>query len=479
MKRLEEFRRQSALVVGDLMVDRYIVGEVERISPEAPVPILRQREVKSKLGGSGNVILNVASLGAKVRAVGRIGDDSDGLFISSELQALGVDDSHVFANGQTIVKTRVVAHNQQFIRIDDETIVAPDDAIIEWIIAEIDTILDGIDVVIISDYAKGFVTEQIAQVFISAAKAKSIPILVDPKGKAGKKYRGATALTPNSHEFLELVGLAALGDEGEIKAHGLRLCDEYNFDHLILTRSEKGISVIDRARGSKNDHPAAARDIVDVTGAGDTVVSVIALALSTGFSLDECAQLANVAASLVISRFGAAQTTIEEMDLALDAGSCKMPGMVSLLADIETLRDQGKRIVFTNGCFDIVHAGHISNFQQAREFGDVLVVGVNSDESICRLKGAARPIIGLDDRMSLLSAIRYVDYVVPFDEDTPQSLIERIRPDVLVKGKDWQGKEVAGQAFVESYGGKAEFIDLEEGLSTSSVINRIKDGFAG
>ncbi len=473
MRSLEDFRKQTVLVVGDMMVDKYILGSVSRISPEAPVPVLRQDRIDRKLGGAGNVIINAVSYGAKVRAVGCIGNDNEGKYFRESLQKLGVDEQYMFDSGSTIVKTRVSASNQQFIRIDEEEIVPPPAEIVSAIQNNLTNLMDGVTVVIISDYAKGFVTEELAQMIISAAKEKAIPVLVDPKGKSAAKYRGASAMTPNTKEFLDMTGLSALPDEENIRAEGLRLCQENDMDYLIYTRSEMGISTITRKNGVKRDYPAVEKEVIDVTGAGDTVVTTIALAMGAGFSLNDCIKIANIAASIVISRFGAAQTTIEELTEAMNPRVNPARTLEQILNEIEHLKAQGKRIVFTNGCFDLVHAGHISSFRQARAFGDVLIVGVNSDDSIRRIKGETRPIVDLKNRMTLLSALDCVDYVIPFEDDTPQALIEMIKPDVLVKGKDWEGKEVAGGDFIRSYGGSVEFIELEQGLSTTNIIKKI------
>lgn len=474
MRNLSAFRNQSVLIAGDIMVDKYILGTVERISPEAPVPVLLQNEVKCRLGGAGNVIANVTSLGAKVRALVRVGKDAGGEFIRKSLRSLDVDDRYIVTSGRTIVKTRVAACNQQFMRIDEELIVSLSKQEIEQITQDIDTILQDITVVIISDYAKGFITEQLSQLIIQAARKRGIPVLVDPKGKDASKYKGATAVTPNSKEFLDLTGLATMPTEDGIEASALRLCHRNDLCYLIFTRSEKGISVIDAAAGKKEDYPAVVKEVVDVTGAGDTVVASIALAMGAGADISECVQIANIAASIVISRFGAAQVSIEELDQVMEPPLKKPYDLDTVIEQLECAKDCGKRVVFTNGCFDLVHAGHISSFRQAKSFGDVLVVGVNSDESVRRLKGKTRPIVDLKNRMALLSAIECVDFVVPFYEDTPQALIERIRPDVLVKGMDWMGKEVAGSEYVRSYGGRVEFIDLEQGLSTTSIVHKIK-----
>lgn len=473
MKGLEKFRDQMVLIIGDMMVDKYIIGSVDRISPEAPVPVLRQKKVSRKLGGTGNVIINATSLGAKVRAIGRIGDDSEGTYFIENLRSQGVDAQYIFTSGSTIAKTRVSASNQQFIRIDEEMIVPPSAQIIQTIREEIDEIFQGITVAIISDYGKGFITEELAQIIIKAAKQRNIPVLIDPKGKSPAKYKGATAITPNNKEFLDLTGLSTLPDEDGIAVEGKRFCDDNDFAYLIFTRSEKGISTVNGATGEKRDYPAVEQEVIDVTGAGDTVVTTIALAMGAGMSMSKCVKIANTAASIVISRFGAAQTTVEELSAALLPDAKVVTDIDAALAKIEALKNKGKRIVFTNGCFDLVHAGHISSFHQAREFGDVLVVGVNSDDSIRRIKGEKRPIVDLKNRMTLLSALECVDFVIPFEDDTPQKLIEMVKPDVLVKGKDWEGKEVAGGAFVRACGGSVEFIELEQGLSTTNIIKKI------
>lgn len=474
MINLEEFKKQFVLVVGDMMVDRYIIGDVNRISPEAPVPVLLQKKVTHKLGGTGNVILNVASLGAKVRAVGRVGADEEGRFFRQTLRQSGIDDQFLFTGNSTIVKTRVSACNQQFLRIDDETVMPPEAEVLNTIKSKADKILEGITVVIISDYGKGFVSEELAQCVIQAARNKKIPVLVDPKGKSAVKYRGASAITPNNKEFLDLTGLSALPDEEGIRTAALELCRSCSLEYVIMTRSEKGISTICCETGEKHDYPAAVKEIIDVTGAGDTVISVLALAVGAHFELPQSVRLANIAASIVISRFGAAQTTIPELSAAMPSALKVLPDSKCTLKQIEHLKKQGKKIVFTNGCFDLVHAGHISSFRQAKSLGDILVVGVNSDDSIRRIKGSERPVVDLKNRMTLLSALKSVDFVIPFDEDTPENLIRQIKPDILVKGKDWEGRKIAGDDFVRSYGGRVVFLNLEPGLSTTNIINKIK-----
>lgn len=365
MTSLDNFRKQCVLIVGDLMVDRYIIGTVDRISPEAPIPVLLQQQITRKLGGMGNVVLNVASLSAKVRVVGRVGSDEEGRYLRDTLKENGVDDSYVFSEGKTIVKTRVAASNQQFLRIDEETILPPSREIVEALQSGIDRMMKDITVVIISDYAKGFVTEEVAQIIIGGARRAGIPVLVDPKGKSAAKYRGATAMTPNTKEFKDMAGLSALPDEEGIRAAAAKLCLENDLKYLIYTRSEKGISTIYGKTGEKQDYPAVEKEVVDVTGAGDTVVSVLALSMASGFELRRCVKMANVAASIVISRFGAAQTTIEELDGELHPSRKKVMDPQRMIQTIHQLQQGGKHIVFTNGCFDLVHAGHISSFRQA------------------------------------------------------------------------------------------------------------------
>lgn len=474
MRDLENFKKQVVLVAGDMMVDKYIMGSVDRISPEAPVPVLKKNEVRRKLGGAGNVIMNLTNLGAKVRALGRIGVDDEGSFFCDELRKCGVDDRFISREGSTIVKTRVSANGQQFIRIDEEVIREPSAEVLEKISVCVDDIFYGVTVVIISDYAKGFVTEKVCQLLIKTAKRYNIPILVDPKGDCANKYEGATAVTPNQKEFADLTRMPTTVNEEWIKEAGLKLCKAHRWEYVICTRSEKGISVICNDTQQKTDYPAVSQEVVDVTGAGDTVVSTIALAMASEFTLDECVKVGIAAASIVIARFGAAQTTIEELKQVLCPYSNAGWDKNATISYLHSLQKAGKRIVFTNGCFDLLHAGHISSLRQARSLGDILVVGLNSDNSIKRLKGLGRPIVDIKNRLQLLASINCVDFVIPFEEDTPQNLIEQVRPDILVKGKDWEGKGIAGEEFVRSYGGTVAYLEMEQGLSTTSIIQKIQ-----
>ena len=476
MKSLESFKEQNVLVIGDLMIDKYIIGNVSRISPEAPVPVLSQTRIERKLGGAGNVLANLKSLGATVHALGRIGDDFEGQICEKLLAERGIDCSKLWKFDGTIVKTRIISQNQQFLRVDEEKIISPNAEYLLSLKNSLDETLKNITVVVLSDYAKGFISDELASLIIQACGTRNIPVVVDPKGKNCGKYKGATAITPNNKEFLDMSGIVSFDSEDSIKNEALRLSKANNIKYFIHTRSEKGISVIEKDSGLKSDFPTQAKEVVDVTGAGDTVVSVIALAIGAGFEIADAITLANIAASIVISKFGTAQTTTTEIEEHLFSIKTMDKTKDEVLQTISNLKKQGKKIVFTNGCFDLVHAGHIKSFQQAKSFGDVLIVAVNSDDSIRRLKGESRPVVDLKNRIALLKALECVDFVIPFEEDTPQNLIETIKPDVMVKGEDWKGKTVAGADFVKSYGGRVEFIKLEQGLSTTHIIEKIKEG---
>lgn len=475
MGRMERWFKVNVLVVGDFMLDEYILGSVNRISPEAPVPVLEVKERQIKLGGAGNVINNIISFGAKATVLTRIGQDGNGNYLKRELEKMGVETKHIFVDGElnTIIKTRIVAKNQQFLRYDEETVRDISESYVDYVAGHIEEIFHNINVVLISDYGKGVVTKQLAGLLIGYAKEHQIPVVVDPKGKDYSKYRYATICTPNMNE-LEQVSGHKIDTEEQVLEAGLKLCEDIQLDVLLVTRSEKGISSIFRGSDSKNDYPAVAKEVVDVTGAGDTVISVVSLAVASGYSIEEACQLANKAASIVISKFGCATTTVKELRKLSDYDDKKIVDEETLAEITEHLKSEGKRIVFTNGCFDILHAGHISSFEQAKTYGDVLVVGLNSDASIKRIKGDKRPIVEEKYRAKLLASLNIVDYVTVFEEDTPEHLIQKISPNVLVKGKDWMGKTVAGQDFLEEAGGEVQFIDLEQGLSTTNIIKKIQ-----
>lgn len=478
IEKLHLLKDIKALIVGDFMVDKYIQGNVKRISPEAPVPILEVKSKSSKLGGAGNVVNNIISLGGKTRVIGCVGDDHNGNWLIEKLKEQNVDISYLkkYNEVQTICKTRLVAKNQQFLRYDEEIIRDIPHIYEEFISENIEEVLNDIQVIIISDYAKGTITNNLSQLVITQANLKNIPVVVDPKGKDYSKYNGATLCTPNINE-LSIVTGKECNQELVIEEAGQQLCNKINLNYLVLTRSEKGISLFEKGSILKIDYPAVIKDVIDVTGAGDTVASVIALCLAGGYTINECCKLANLAASIVCSKFGAATLSLNELlECILDSGEFKLVDLNTAKYIAASLREKGKKIVFTNGCFDLLHAGHLSSFIQAKTFGDVLIVAVNSDASVKKIKGESRPIINEKDRIQMLCALECVDYVVLMEDDTPINLINAIRPDVTVKGKDWRNKELPERSVVESYGGKVNFIDLEAGLSTTKIIEKIVRG---
>ena len=470
-----EFGTVHVLVAGDFMLDRYIEGTVSRISPEAPVPVVAVENTREALGGAGNVVHNIVALGGYARALTCLGADREGDCIIDALQGYGADTDMIIRdpNAVTIQKTRVIASHQQFLRYDQEKITPISKECLFTIQKNERLIFEGIDVVILSDYGKGFLTKESAQFLIDAAKKRNIPVIVDPKGKDYSLYRGATVCTPNLKELKEASG-TQVKSERELFEAAQQLRERNGLKNIVVTRSEEGMSLIPGFSGEKDDFPAICHEVSDVTGAGDTVISVIALGLAKGVSLPDCCKMANLAASIVVSKFGVAVATPEEL-LSKTLPREKLVSLESIGLIAEGLRKQGKKIVFTNGCFDLVHAGHLSSFRQAKAFGDVLIIGLNSDDSVRRLKGPSRPIVGQKNRAELLCALEQIDYVVIFDQDTPEELVKLIKPDVLVKGADWSSKQpIAGQKLVEENGGAVRFIQLEQGLSTTSIVEKIK-----
>lgn len=474
---INKFKDAKIVVYGDMMVDEYLSGDVSRISPEAPVPVVCIKNETKRLGGAGNVVRNLCALGADVIPISCIGKDESGEWLIKRFGEYDLDVSGLIQDDRVItsIKTRVTSQNQQLLRYDREVIQDVPAAFINWFKDNVSGYISKANAVIISDYGKGIVTKTSAKILIDAANKLDIPVIVDPKGNDYSKYSGATVCTPNMKEIQAAVNRNIAAEE-EIARAAKELCESCNIKYILATRSEKGMSLIDGSTGAKFDYPALAKEVIDVTGAGDTVISAFSLCYAIGASFDDCCKIANIAASIVVSKFGASVAYPEEIQELIVGNAYQNTKLLTweqVKKKAAFVRQQGKKIVFTNGCFDIVHAGHIASFKQARSFGDVLFVGVNSDSSIKRIKGENRPIVDESNRLKLLEAINYIDYLILFEEDTPQKLIETITPAVLVKGKDWQGKEVAGGRFVEQNGGKVCFIDLEEGLSTTNIVNRI------
>lgn len=467
------FADAHVLVVGDIMLDRYWHGATSRISPEAPVPVVRVEQTEDRPGGAGNVALNVAALGSVATLVGITGDDEAANALSDRLQAAGVCCAFTrTACVPTITKLRVISRHQQLLRMDFEEPVLPAEACAA-IPAEVERALANARVLVLSDYAKGTLADPAA--LIRAAIQRKVPVLVDPKGNDFGKYRGATLLTPNLHEFEAVVGRCAT--EAELVMRGESLIRELSLQALLVTRGEHGMTLI--RDGQPELHlPARAREVFDVTGAGDTVIAVLAAALAAGEDMPNAVGLANIAAGIVVGKLGTATISAPELRRAVTRETGSERGVLTpdqLQVAIEEAHANGETVVMTNGCFDILHAGHVSYLEQARACGDRLVVAVNDDASVSRLKGPGRPINPVDRRMAVLAGLGSVDWVVPFSDDTPEALLEKLKPDVLVKGGDYTREQVVGWQIVEGYGGKVEVLGLVDDCSTTAIVRKVLD----
>ena len=470
-----------ALVVGDLMLDEYLWGKAERISPEAPVQVVEVQREELRLGGAGNVVNNLVALGCCVAACSVIGDDENGQLLLENFAAQGVDIAGVFVDPsrRTSKKTRVLASNQQIVRIDRETRDAVAAGSESRLVEFIGRVAPSCDVILVSDYLKGVLTAEVLAAIFAAGQSAGIPVVVDPKGSDYVKYRGATVLTPNRREAEAATGIAICDGESLGRA-AKDLLERVELAALLITRSEQGMSIF-QADGAAEHIPTVAREVFDVTGAGDTVLAMLGLALASGHGVVESARLANAAAGIAVGKVGTSTVTPEEVIAEVGRShpdsDAKIKNLDVLCRVVAGARERRKRIVFTNGCFDLIHVGHVKYLQKARSFGDLLILGLNSDASVRRLKGEKRPLIGEAERAHLLAALDCVDYVVIFDEDTPLNLIEAIRPDVLVKGGDYTREGVVGHDLVESYGGKVELVQFVDNRSTSGIIEKILERY--
>jgi D-beta-D-heptose 7-phosphate kinase / D-beta-D-heptose 1-phosphate adenosyltransferase len=451
------------LVVGDVMLDRYWTGHTRRISPEAPVPVVRVQDQRAVPGGAGNVALNLAALEAEVTLAGVTGDDPAGRELATELERAGITLRLVTAAGfPTITKLRVLSRNQQLIRLDFEEDLSGAAAV-----DAADLPLEGIALVVLSDYAKGTLAQ--APAIIAAAKAAGAVVLVDPKGNDFERYRGATLLTPNLSEFHAVVG--ETHDDASLVERAAGLREALELTALLVTRGDRGMTLV--TESGVVHLPAEAREVYDVTGAGDTVISMLAAALAAGTGFEQAAQLANLAAGVAVGKLGTATVTREELQHAMHqrgVGGRTVVQEDELVAKVTTAHARGQRVVMTNGCFDILHAGHVAYLEEAKRLGDRLIIAVNDDESVRRLKGERRPVNPLSDRMAVLAALAAVDWVVSFSEDTPAELIGRIRPDVLVKGGDYRPEQIAGADAVIDAGGEVRVLAFQEGRSTTRIL---------
>lgn len=469
---MPRFDLAPVLVVGDVMLDRYWHGTTSRISPEAPVPVVRVDQHEDRPGGAANVALNIAALGAPAYLVGVTGQDEAADALTDSLRAAHVQVRFQrIAQQPTIVKLRIMSRHQQLIRVDFEE---PFDTDPQALASDTAAMLAGVKVLVLSDYGKGALKNH--QALIQLAKARNIPVLADPKGKDFSIYRGASLITPNLSEFEAIVGVCA--DDAELVAKGSELMARLDLGALLVTRGEHGMTLLRPAQPALH-LPARAREVFDVTGAGDTVISTLAAALAAGEELPQAVALANLAAGIVVGKLGTAAISAPELRRAVQRSEGSERGVLSLeqlqLA-IEDARAHGEKIVFTNGCFDILHAGHVTYLEQARAQGDRLIVAVNDDASVTRLKGPGRPINSVDRRMAVLAGLGAVDWVIPFSENTPERLLEQVRPDVLVKGGDYKSvEEVVGAQIVQGYGGEVRILGLVENSSTTAIVERIRN----
>lgn len=476
-----DFSNTTVLCLGDVMLDRFAYCDSERISPEAPVPVLLLRRAETMLGGAGNVARNVAALGGRAVLIGLLGRDA----VGSEVAALiartaGVVDRHVpSARRPTVCKTRYMAGRQQVLRVDEEIAdgLAPEEE--AALIAAAEHAIPGADAVILSDYGKSVLAPDVIAAAIRSARAAGVPVYVDPKGDDFARYRGAACITPNQKELAFAARMPA-GSDDEIVAAATAVLQHSGADAILATRSEKGMALIE-ASGAVHLEPARAREVFDVSGAGDTVIAVLALACAAGYPIAQAMRLANTAAGIAVSKLGTATVAPDELLLELSRDvrdkewhRAKFYSADEAEALVRQWKSRGLRVGFTNGCFDIMHAGHIALLAAARAECDRLVVALNSDPGVRRLKGPERPVNSLADRSAVIAAVEAVDAVVGFDEDTPIALIRRLRPDVLVKGADYTLDAVVGAPEVQAAGGRVVLVDLLEGRSTTRLIDTIR-----
>jgi D-beta-D-heptose 7-phosphate kinase/D-beta-D-heptose 1-phosphate adenosyltransferase len=488
---LEQWVRAAAgkrvLLVGDLILDRYLYGDAERISPEAPVPVLRTVEAREAVGGSANVAACLRALGCAVHCVGTIGRDAHGQRLLDLLNELGIDTTGVLrlSDRPTTTKTRLVGlaqhrHRQQLLRVDEEDTRPLPGPQARQLRETVCAAASQVDIICLEDYDKGVLSGDLVRAVVSAARPRGIRILVDPARLSDySRYAGASVLTPNRGELALATG-ADRSDLTKLATAAQKLLADQDCEAAVVTVDREGALVVPRA-GEWERVPTVPRSVYDNTGAGDAVLAMLAAALAAGADLLDATRLANVAGGLEVERFGCVPITAEEVLADLRLGQrlrdTKLRSLEELQAELQLRRDRGETIAFTNGCFDLLHAGHVDYLKRCRQEASVLVLGLNSDASVrAQSKGEDRPIVPFEQRAAVLGALECIDYVVGFEEPTPERLIEAVRPDVLVKGEDWANKGVVGQTFVESYGGRVVLAPLVEGLSTTALLERIRGG---
>jgi D-beta-D-heptose 7-phosphate kinase/D-beta-D-heptose 1-phosphate adenosyltransferase len=468
---------KTIVVVGDLMLDEYIIGQVGRVSPEAPVPILKEDCCEWALGGAANVAANCKHVGCDVKLVGVIGaHDSAGVKLLEKLREVGIDQDCIVKSSSRITtcKRRMMAKNHQLLRVDNEVTAPMTEQEYTQVTEHIDSVLTQDSVLIISDYAKGIITARLMKYIFAKTQVLKNIVIIDPKGPDFEKYKGANYLKPNAKEFAHMVSYFNIDTSISLVEQGRAICKSLNLTGLFVTLGENGIHFVSQS----NDYfsPAKICEVYDITGAGDTVVAFLALGLAHNFSIEDCLLMANRAASVAISHVKTYAVSLDELidrhyepteKIFYDWTVCKI--------ELDWVRRNGKKVVFTNGCFDILHSGHVHLLKEAKKLGDILVLGINTDDSIKRFKGPSRPINMLADRACVVAALGVIDFVVVFDQDTPKELIEYLKPDVLVKGGDYSIDKIAGASFVKSYGGDVRVIDLVREKSTTCIIKKISE----
>ena len=461
------------LVIGDLMIDNYLWGSSERISPEAPVPIVNIDNESSSLGGAGNVINNLKTLGAKVDVISVLGDCENSIKLVRLLEDINIDTKYLIKQQGRIAskKSRIVVSKQQVVRYDLESSNEINTKSQNIVVETFKKIIQNYEVILLSDYGKGVLTRKLTQSLINIANKFNKKVLVDPKGFDYSKYKSAYLLTPNKKEASESTKINIEDEETLTKAI-IQLKSEFDLDIALITLSEDGIAIYD---DGLRIHPTIAREVFDVTGAGDTVLASLGFALACEFDIDSAVEFSNLAASVVVGKIGSATTTLNEIiEYEPSINKSNSNEHIKTMSEITALTNEfkarGKKIVFTNGCFDLLHAGHVRYLEISKNYGDILIVGLNSDKSTNVLKGKGRPINAQMDRAYILAALEVVDYVVIFDEDTPYELIKAIKPNTLVKGGDYEGKIVVGQDFAD----KLELVQFVDGKSTTRTIEKIQ-----
>ncbi|MGD9366979.1 MAG: bifunctional D-glycero-beta-D-manno-heptose-7-phosphate kinase/D-glycero-beta-D-manno-heptose 1-phosphate adenylyltransferase HldE [Desulfobacteraceae bacterium] len=481
-----DFNKVKVVVVGDIMLDRYAWGHVRRISPEAPVPVVKLAHTSEALGGAGNVAGNLTALGCQATVIGLCGRDERAVSLKQLLAQKNVGNKLIEDESRpTITKTRIMADRQQVLRLDEEDPHNPSSQLLRKVKTHLAEELKHCHAVILSDYGKGLLTSrELIREIIETVRLKGLPVLVDPKGGQWERYQNATCITPNTAELEAAAGIPLDGDESLLISQARDLRQRLDLEYLLVTRSAQGMCVV----GPEDDVTpiaAQAREVYDVSGAGDTVIATLAAALAAGADFVQAARMANTAAGIVVGKLGTQPILQSELATALHFNdkqqhfpfsAAKMTAKDAAVAKVQEWHNSGQRVVFTNGCFDLLHPGHISLLYQARAFGDRLVVGLNTDDSVRRLKGPERPILREQDRAAMLSALACVDLVVHFDEDTPLNLLEALKPDILVKGSDYKPEEVVGKSVVESYGGSVQLVELVKGYSTTQLTRKVISG---